>query len=71
MQELFSWIRKCQWQFNIVFKCLSCNKNYSNKIDKNFKKWFRSTFKFSNNDIDKFVLLMREGVYPYEWMGKF
>ena len=31
-------------------------------------------FKFSSNDINKFILLLREGVYPYEYMddwGKF
>ena len=30
----------------------SCNKDYSNKLDKEFKKQFRNTFKFSNNDIN-------------------
>ena len=25
-------------------------------------------FKFSNNDISKFILLLRKGVYPYEYM---
>ena len=52
----------------IKHKCLSCNKNYSNKIDKELKKRFNNTFKFSNNDINKFILLLRKGVYPYEYM---
>ena len=26
------------------------------------------TFKLSNNDINKFLLLLRKGVYPYEYM---
>ena len=38
------------------------------------KKRFRNTFKFSNNvsnkDINKFVLLLRKGVYPYEYMDE-
>ena len=25
-------------------------------------------FKFSNNDIDKCILFLRKGVYPYEYM---
>ena len=29
---------------------------------------FRNTFKFSNNDINKFVLLLRKGAYLYEYM---
>ena len=37
-------------------------------------KRFKKTFKFSNNYINKFILLLRKGVYPYEFMdgqGKF
>ena len=58
----------------IKYKCLSCNKNYSNKIDEKLKKRFNNTFKFSNNDTNKFILLLRKVVYPYEYMdqcGKF
>ena len=52
----------------IKYKWLSCNKNYSSKYDEELKKKFKNTFKFSNNDINKFVLLLRKGVYPYEYM---
>ena len=51
-------------------KCLSCNKSYSNKIDEELKKRFRNTFKFTNNNINKFILLLRKEVYPYEYMNK-
>ena len=51
----------------IKYKCLSCNKNYSNKLDENLEKRFKNTFKFSNNDINKFILLLRKDVYPYEY----
>ena len=54
----------------IKYKCLSCNKDYSNKINEEFKKRFKSTFKFSNNDINKFILLLRKGVYPDEYMDE-
>ena len=54
----------------IEYKCLSCNENYSNKIDEELKKQFKNTFKFSNNDINKFILLLRKGVYPYEYMDE-
>ena len=30
----------------IKYKCLSCNKNYSIKIDEELKKRFKDTFKF-------------------------
>ena len=36
----------------IKYKCLSCNKYYSNKLDEELKKKFKNTFKFSNNDIN-------------------
>ena len=32
--------------------------------------WFRNTFKFSNNDINKSTLLLRKGVHPYEYMDE-
>ena len=37
----------------IKYKLLSCNKNYSKKLDEELKKKFKNTFKFSNNDINK------------------
>ena len=52
------------------YKCLSSNKSYSNKIDEELKKRFKNTFKFTNNDINKFILLLRKEVYPYEYMNK-
>ena len=52
----------------IKYKCLSCNKDYSNKLDEKLKKIFKNTFTFSNNDINKLILLLRKGVYPYEYM---
>ena len=33
------------------------------------KKKFKNTFKFPNNDANKFILLLRRGVYPYEYMN--
>ena len=31
-------------------------------------KNFPSVYKFCNGDLNKFVLLLRKGVYPYEYM---
>ena len=49
----------------IKYKCLYCNKNFSSEIDFSV---FKNTFQFSNNDINKFIILPRKGVYPYEYM---
>ena len=47
---------------------MSCNEWYSKKLNEGLKKKFKNTFKFSNNDIKKFILLLRKGFYPYEYM---
>ena len=52
----------------IKYECLTCNKDYSNKIDEELKNRFKSTIKFSINDINKFILL-RKVVYPYAYMN--
>ena len=52
----------------IKCKCLTCNKDYPNKIDEDLKKQFKNTFKFSIDDIITFILVLRIGVYPHEYM---
>ena len=52
----------------IIHKYLSCNKCYSKKLNEKCRKKFKNIFKFSNNDINKFILLLRKRVYPYEYM---
>ena len=54
----------------IKYKCLSCNKYNSNKIAEELKKRFKNTFKFSKNDINKFILLLRKVVYPNEYIDE-
>ena len=51
----------------MYYKCKECS-------DKSFKsinglnKKFRSIYQFCNADINKFFLLLRKGVYPYEYI---
>ena len=52
----------------IKHKYLSCNKDYSHKLDGELKKKFKNAFQFSINDINKFISLSRKGVYRYEYM---
>ena len=46
----------------IQFKCLCCNKNYQKKFDEKLKKKFATIYYFSNQDINKFILLLGKGV---------
>ena len=50
------------------YKCLFCNKSYQWKFDKKLKELFFNTYTFFNHDNNKFILLLRKGVYPYEYM---
>ena len=52
----------------LIFRCFNCKKNYEKEINKELIERFASTYKFCNNDINKFVMLLRNGVYPYEYM---
>ena len=52
----------------IEYKCLCCNKNYQHKFDEMTKERLFNTSKFSNHDNNKFILLSRKDVYPYEYM---
>ena len=54
----------------IKYKCLSFSKDYSNKLDEKVKRRFKNTFTFSDNEINKFILLLRKGVYPYEYVDE-
>ena len=54
----------------MLLNCFTeCDECYSKKLNEKLKKKFKSTFKFSNNDINKFILVLRRGVYPYQYMN--
>ena len=48
------------------YKCNECEKRQLNPINGLIKK-FSNTYEFCNEDINKFTLLLRKGVYPYEY----
>ena len=45
-----------------------CKKNYKKVLNKELINRFANTYEFRNGDINKFVLLLRKGVYPYYYM---
>ena len=52
----------------LLLKCFNSNSYYKKKFNKDLIKKFKNTYRFCNNDLNKFVLLLRKGVYPYEYM---
>ena len=52
----------------LLLKCFNCNIYYKKKFNKDLMKKFKNTYSSCNNDLNKFILLLRKGVYPYEYM---
>ena len=52
----------------LLLKCFNCNIYYKKKFNKDLIKKFKNTYIFCNNNLNEFILLLRKGVYPYEYM---
>ena len=50
----------------LILKCLKCKKNYEKRFNNDLINRFASKYDSGNIDINKFILLVRKGVYPYE-----
>ena len=48
----------------LIFRCYECKNNYEKDFDKKLIKRYAIIYEFSNEDINKFILLLRKGVYP-------
>ena len=54
----------------LIFKCIDCEKEYEKEFNKELVERFANTYKFCDNDLNKFLILLRKGVYPYEYMDE-
>ena len=52
----------------LLFKCIDCEKEYEKEFNKELLERFSNTYEFCDNDLNKFLILLRKGVYPYEHM---
>ena len=52
----------------LILECYNCKQRYKKKFNKELIKRFASTYSFCNYDLNKFILLLRKCVYPYEYM---
>ena len=51
----------------LLYKCKECGEGWLMSINRLIKK-FPNVYQFCNGDINKFVWLLRKGVYPYKHM---
>ena len=52
----------------LILKCFNCKQYYEKGFNKELIKRFASTYEFCNKDLNKLILLLRKGVYLYEYM---
>ena len=52
----------------LIFRCFECKKYYKKDFNKDLIKRFSSIYEFCNRDINKSNLLLKKGVYPYQYM---
>ena len=52
----------------VIRKCFNCKQYYEKDCNKELIKRFANTQEFCNGNLNKFILLLRKGVYPYEYM---
>ena len=60
---LFCWVKNKR----LIYKCKKCKEEWKKPINE-LKEKFPGIYQFCNGDLNKFVLLLRKCVYPYEYM---
>ena len=54
----------------LTFECIDCKKEYKKRLNKKLIERFSNVYEFCDYDINKFMVLLRKGVYPYEYMDE-
>ena len=52
----------------LILKYFTCKQNYEKDFNKELIKRFANTYEFCNGNLNNFILLLRKGVYPYEYI---
>ena len=51
----------------LIYRYKECKEEWKRQINELIEE-FPGTYKFCNGNLNKFILLLRKGVYPYEYM---
>ena len=54
----------------LIFKCIDCEREYEKDFNNELIERFANTYKFCDNDLDKFITSLRKGVYSYEYIDE-
>ena len=52
----------------LILKCVNCKQYHEKDFNKELIKRFASMYEFCNKNLNKFILLLRKGVYSYKYM---
>ena len=52
----------------LILECFNCKTYYEKDFNEELIKRFANTYEFCNGNLNKFILLLRKGVYPHEYM---
>ena len=52
----------------LIFECIDCKKEYKKDLNNKLIERFSNVYEFCDYDMNKFMVLLRKGVYPYEYM---
>ena len=52
----------------LTFRCFECKKNYKKNFNKDLINRLASIYESCNRDINKYILCLRKGICPYEYM---
>ena len=54
----------------LIFECIDCKKEYKKELNKKLIERFSNVYEFCDYDMNKFMVLLRKGVYLYEYMDE-
>ena len=54
----------------LTFECIDCGKEYKKGLNKKLIEKFSNVYEFCSYDMNKFMVLLRKGIYPYEYVDE-